>query len=100
MHIFSRRAILQQLLPDAAVAARRVPFVPFDSVKEVLGDLVYVEELVSGEREVEAAPQCHLPQFLGGLVCVQTAVAQEEADWKKSKAGSKVRVINERGWEI
>lgn len=59
------------------------PLVPFDVVEEVLGDLVYVEELVSGEREVEATPQRHLPQFLGSLVYVQTAVAQEEADYKK-----------------
>lgn len=41
---------------------------------------MYVEHLVSGEDEVEAAPQSHLPQLLGGLVCVQAAVAQQEAD--------------------
>lgn len=71
---------LQRLFPDAAAAVLRAPFVPFNVVEQVLGDLVYVEELVSGEREVEAAPQRHLPQFLGSLVCVQTAVAQEEAN--------------------
>lgn len=80
---------LQRLLPDAALGVLRAPFVPFDVVEEVLGDLVYVEELVSGEREVEAAPQRHLPQFLGSLVCVQTAVAQEEANYKIKKQAAK-----------
>lgn len=55
-------------------------YIPFDAVEEVLGDLVYVEYLISGEGEVEAAPQSHLPQLLGGLVCIQAAVAQQEAD--------------------
>ena len=54
--------------------------IPFDAVEEVLRDLVYVEYLISGEVEVEAAPQSHLPQLLRGLVCVQAGVAQQEAD--------------------
>lgn len=42
-----------------------------------------VEYLVSDEGEVEAAPQSHLPQLLGGLVCIEAAVAQQEADYNK-----------------
>lgn len=45
---------------------------------------MYVEDFVSGEGEVEAAPQSHLPQLLGGLVGVQAAVAQQEANYKKN----------------
>lgn len=41
---------------------------------------MYVEEFVSGEGEVEAAPQSHLPQFQGSLASVETVVAQEEAN--------------------
>ena len=44
---------------------------------------MYVENLVSGEDEEEAAPQSHLPQLLRGLVGVQAAVAQQEADCKE-----------------
>lgn len=44
---------------------------------------MYVEDFVPGEGEVEAAPQSHFPQLLGGLVDIQAAVAQQEADYKK-----------------
>lgn len=57
---------------------------------------MYVEEFVSGEREVEAAPQSHLPQFQRSLVSVETAVAQEEADYKRSK----VHVTIVTGWKV
>lgn len=33
---------------DAAAAAQRASFIPFDVVEEVFGDLMYVEEFVSG----------------------------------------------------
>lgn len=69
-------------------------YIPFDAVEEVLGDLVYVEYLISGEGEVEAAPQSHLPQLLGGLVCAQAGVAQQEADYNKhNKQHSCYRII-------
>lgn len=55
-------------------------YVPFEAVEEVLWDLVYVEHLISGEIEEQAAPQSHFPQLLGGLVCIQAGVAQQEAD--------------------
>lgn len=42
---------------------------------------MYVEDFISSEADVEAAAQSHLPQFLRGLVCVQAAVAQQEADY-------------------
>lgn len=57
---------------------------------------MYVEEFVSGELEVEAAPQSHLPQFLGSLVSVETVVAQEEANYKKKKQAAKCTL----GWKI
>lgn len=44
---------------------------------------MYVEYLISGEGEVEAAAQSHLPQLLGGLVCIQAGVTQQEADYKE-----------------
>lgn len=49
---------------------------------------MYVDEFVSGEREVEAAAQRHLPQFLGRLVSVETVVAQEEADCRRDRQQS------------
>lgn len=55
-------------------------FSPFHVVEEVLGDFVYVQNLISGEGEAEAAAQSHLPQLLGGLVRIQAGVAQHEAD--------------------
>lgn len=55
-------------------------FSPFHVVEEVLGDFVYVQNLISGEGEAEAAAQSHLPQLLGGLVCIQAGVAQQEAN--------------------
>lgn len=73
-----------------------VSLIPLDVVQVVLGDLVDVEELVSGEREVEAAPKSHLPQFLGSLVCVQTAVAQQEANYQKKCECSEVHVAGVR----
>ena len=56
--------------------------IPFNAVEEVLGDLVYIEHLISGEGEVQAASQGHLPQLLGRLVCIQAGVAQQEADYE------------------
>ena len=50
------------------------------AVAHLLRDLVDVEHLVPGEREVQAAPQGRLPQLLGGQVGVHTAGAQQEAD--------------------
>lgn len=44
---------------------------------------MYIEHLISGEREVEAASQGHLPQLLGCLVCIHAAVAQQEADYEE-----------------
>lgn len=44
---------------------------------------MYVEDFISGEGEVEAAPQSHLPQLLGSLVSIEAAVAQQEADYKQ-----------------
>lgn len=73
-----------------------VSLIPLDVVQVVLGDLVDVEELVSGECEVEAAPKSHLPQFLGSLVCVQTAVAQQEANYQKKCECSEVHVAGVR----
>ncbi len=64
------------------VPCSRAAYIPFDAVEQLLRDLVYVENLVSGEVEVEAAPQSHFPQVLGSLVCIQAAVAQQEADCK------------------
>lgn len=58
-------------------------YIPFDAVEEVLRDLVNVEYLVSDEGEVQAAPQSHLPQLLGGLVSIEAGVAQQEADYNK-----------------
>lgn len=58
-------------------------FSPFHVVKEVLRDFVYVQNLISGEGEVEAAAQSHFPQLLGGLVCIQAGVAQHEANWNE-----------------
>lgn len=49
---------------------------------------MYVEEFVSGQHKVEAAPQSHLPQLLGSLVSVETVVAQEEANYKRSRQQS------------
>lgn len=60
-------------------------YAPFDVVKKVLRDLVYVENFIPGEVEVEATPQSHLPQFLGALVGIQAAVAQQETDYKNIK---------------
>lgn len=54
--------------------------VPFHAIKEVLRDFVYVEDFFSGEVKEEAAPQSHLPKLLGGLVWIQTAVAQQETN--------------------
>lgn len=51
-------------------------FSPFNVVEEVLGHFVYVQNLISGEGDVEAAAQSHFPQLLGGLVCIQTGMAQ------------------------
>lgn len=65
-----------------------VAYSPFDAVEEVLRDLVDVEHLISGEGEVEAAPQSHLPQLLGGLVCIQAGVAQHEADCEEQKSAT------------
>lgn len=61
----------------------RAVYIPFDADEKVLGDLVYVEYFISGEDEEETALQSHLPQLLGRLVCIQAAVAQQEADYKK-----------------
>lgn len=58
-------------------------YIPFDAVKQVLGDLVNVEDFISGEGEVDATPQSHLPQFLRGLVRIQAAVAQQETNYEK-----------------
>lgn len=44
---------------------------------------MYVEYFISGKGEVEATPQSHLPQLLGGLVGIQAAVAQQEANYKE-----------------
>lgn len=51
-------------------------FSPFHVVEEVLRHFVYVQNLISGEGDVEAAAQSHFPQLLGGLVCIQAGVAQ------------------------
>lgn len=63
---------------DCSAAAH----IPFNAVEEVLGDLVYIEHLISGEGEVEATSQGHLPQLLGRLVCIHAAVAQQEANYE------------------
>lgn len=66
---------------------------PFDIVKQVLSDLVNVDNFVSGEGEVDAAPQSHLPQLLRGLVRIQAAVAQEEPNCEKDS-----RHTSHAGW--
>lgn len=58
-------------------------FSPFHVVEEVLGDFVYVQNLISGEGEVEAAAQSHFPQLLGGLICIQAGMAQHKANWNE-----------------
>lgn len=57
--------------------------IPFNVVEEVLWHFVYVEDFISGEGQVDAASQAHLPQLLGGLVWIQAAVAQQEANYRK-----------------
>lgn len=52
---------------------------PFDAIENLLRDLVDVERLIPDERDVQAAPQCHLPQFLGVLVGAQAAVTEQES---------------------
>lgn len=44
-----------------------------------------VQHFVSGEGDVVAAAQSHLPQLLGGLVAAQAAVAQEEANCREGR---------------
>lgn len=60
-------------------------FVPFDVVKDILRDFVYIQYLISGEGEVEATLQTDFPQLLGGLVCIQAGVAQQEADYNEQQ---------------
>lgn len=52
---------------------------PFQAIKVVLRELVDVDGLIPDESEVEATAQAHLPQLLGSLVGVQTAMAQQKA---------------------
>lgn len=60
-------------------------FIPFDVVEDILRDFVYIQCLISDEGEVEATLQSHFPQLLGGLVCIQAGVAQQEADYNEQQ---------------
>lgn len=55
---------------------------PFQTAKQVLGDLVHLEHILPDEGDVQGALQTQLPQLLALVIGVEAPVTKKKPDYR------------------
>lgn len=58
---------------------------PFETAKQVLGDLVHLQHVLPDEGDVQGALQAQLPQLLALAVGVEAPMAKKKSNWRWAK---------------